>query len=316
MVSLLVCVTSTDVTILRMTLGCLLFLVMASTRAQTSPAIAANNNATFEIGSVVVNAGETYRGELDIPAGSDEATSVIPISIHNGMQSGPTLALIAGIHGSEYAPILSLQKLTALIDPSQLRGTLVIVHIANMPAFQGRTVYFGPKDLKNLNRSFPGDANGTITERIASKLTQEVIMRSDCLIDIHAGDANESLRPSYSAYYAEAGGEEVVSESRRIAVAFGLETIVQFAGSYDSVDEAIYTGAQALMLGIPAIDVESGELGSIADQYVDPITDGVLNVMRELNMIAGEPELPPSPCLSPTVPGCIANTLVSGMPIH
>ena len=85
---------------------------------------------------------------------------------------------------------------------------------------------------------------------------------SDYLIDIHSGDGNESLRPSYSAYYAEAGGTEVVGQSRRLAVAFGLETIVQFAGSYSSLDDAIYTSAQSVTRGIPSIDVESGELGS------------------------------------------------------
>ena len=56
----------------------------------------------------------------------------------------------------------------------------------------------------------------------------------DFLIDIHSGDGNESLRPSYTAYYAEAGGAEVVAQSRRLAIAFGLETIVEFAGSYRS----------------------------------------------------------------------------------
>jgi len=87
----------------------------------------------------------------------------------------------------------------------------------------------------------------------------------------------------------------VFEESRRIAIAFGLETIVQFAGSYDSVDDAIYTGAQAVTLGIPAIDIESGELGKFGDQYIGPIIDGARNVMRELDMIAGDPELPANP---------------------
>ena len=287
--------TNIDMSDRRMMLAVLPLLVVTSTWAQNDPAIGADDNAAFEIGGVVVSAGETYRGEIEVPVGGDGTSSLIPITVHNGVQDGPILALIAGIHGSEYAPILSMQEFAAKIDPAQLSGTLVIVHIANMPAFQGRTIYFGPNDLKNLNRSFPGDADGTITERIAYILTHEVMMRSDYVIDIHSGDANESLRPSYSAYYAEAGSNEVVRESRRIAVAFGLETIVQFAGSYDSVDEAIYTSAQAVTLGIPAMDVESGELGRVDDPYVDPITDGALNVMRELKMIAGEPDLPPNP---------------------
>lgn len=287
--------TNIDMSDRRMMLAVLPLLVVTSTWAQNDPAIGADDNAAFEIGGVVVSAGETYRGEIEVPVGGDGTSSLIPITVHNGVQDGPILALIAGIHGSEYAPILSMQEFAAKIDPAQLSGTLVIVHIANMPAFQGRTIYFGPNDLKNLNRSFPGEADGTITERIAYILTHEVMMRSDYVIDIHSGDANESLRPSYSAYYAEAGSNEVVRESRRIAVAFGLETIVQFAGSYDSVDEAIYTSAQAVTLGIPAMDVESGELGRVDDPYVDPITDGALNVMRELKMIAGEPDLPPNP---------------------
>lgn len=249
----------------------------------------------FELAQLVVQPGDQLSGEISVDAGPDDEGSFIPVTITHGSNPGPVLTLIAGIHGSEYAPIMAMQRLPALIDPNSLSGTLIVVRVANIPAFQGRTIYFGPGDLKNLNRSFPGDADGTITERIADTLTQQVMMRSDYLIDIHAGDANESLRPSYSAYYAEAGGESVVQESRRIAVAFGLDTIVQFAGSYDSVEEAIYTSAQAVTLGIPAMDVESGELGKADDPYVDPITDGALNVMRELNMIAGEPDLPPNP---------------------
>jgi len=251
--------------------------------------------AAFVLANLLVQPGEMVQGEITIdPVGGDAGT-FIPVSVLHGSLPGPVLSLIAGIHGSEYSPILSMQQLPALLDPTQMSGTLIVVHIANMPAFTGRTVYFGPTDLKNLNRSFPGDSSGTITERIAYALTSHVIKPADYLIDIHSGDANESLRPSYSAYYAEAGGDDVVQQSKRIAVAFGLETVVQFAGSYDSVDDAIYTSAQAVTLGIPAMDVESGELGIIDDKYINPITKGVLNVMRELGMIEGQPDLPENP---------------------
>lgn len=198
-----------------------------------------SENAVFMIGDSAIPAGETYRGELLVPSGDDGVESFIPITVHHGTKGGPVLAMIAGIHGSEYAPILAMQNLALLIDPSELRGTLIIVHIANMPAFSGRTIYMGPNDLKNLNRSFPGDISGTITDRIAYVIRNEVMMPADYLVDIHSGDGNESLRPSYSAYYAEAGGEEVIEQSRRLAVSFGLGTIVRFAGSYDSTDEAI-----------------------------------------------------------------------------
>ena len=264
----------------------------------------AENNAmkplmadNFTIGNTTVSPGKTYRGMLKVPGGNDKVTSFIPITVHHGINKGPVLSLIAGIHGSEYSPIIAMQAMAKTVDPSQLNGTLVIVHIANIPAFTGRTVYFSPNDLKNLNRSFPGSINGTITDRIADVLTNEVIARSDYLVDIHAGDANESLRPSYSAYYAEAGGDKVIKESKRLAIAFGLDTIVQFAGSYKSVNEAIYTSAQAVTLGVPAIDIESGELGIVDNKYIDPIIVGSLNIMRELDMIIGQPKLPTNPLL-------------------
>jgi predicted deacylase len=252
-------------------------------------------NAVFVMGDISIPAGETYRGNLVVPSGDDGIESFIPITVHNGDEAGSVLAMIAGIHGSEYSPIIAMQKLAPLIKPSELSGTLIIVHIANMPAFSGRTIYFGPDDLKNLNRSFPGDIDGTITDRIAYVIRNEVMMRADYLVDIHSGDGNESLRPSYSAYYGEAGGEEVIEQSRRLAISFGLGTIVRFAGSYDSLDDAIYTSAQAVTLGIPAIDIESGELGSDDDKYIDPIIRGSLNIMRELDMISGEPKLAANP---------------------
>ena len=158
-------------------------------------------NFAFEISDVIVQASETYRGSINVQAGDDEIESKIPITVHNGAYSGPTLTLIAGIYGSEYAPILAMQDLAAQIYPIHLTGTVIIVHIANLPAFAGMTIYFGPNDLKNLTRSFPGCLNGTVTERIAFILTQKIIKRSDFVIDINAGDGNESLRPSYSAYF-------------------------------------------------------------------------------------------------------------------
>lgn len=67
--------------------------------------------------------------------------------------------------------------------------------MANMPSYLGRTIYYSPVDHKNLNRVFPGKADGTLSERIADVITREVIDRATHVIDIHCGDGNESLRP-------------------------------------------------------------------------------------------------------------------------
>src|SRR5258706_849385 len=70
-----------------------------------------------------------------------------------------------------------------------------MVHVANLPSFLGRAVYFSQLDGQNLNCVYPGLENGTPSERIAYAITNEVIERCDYLLDLHCGDGNESLRP-------------------------------------------------------------------------------------------------------------------------
>ena len=183
------------------------------------------------VGNAAAEPGSKVTGQIDIAGPGGAAATSIPVTVVNGTHDGPVLGLVAGIHGSEYAPILALQTVARQLTADEMRGAVIIVHIANLPAFRGRTIYFGPDDRKNLNRSFPGDPRGTVTERIAHALTEQVLKQSDYLIDVHAGDANESLRPSYSAYYAEAGGPRIIEQSKRMAVAFGLDTIVLFGGN-------------------------------------------------------------------------------------
>ncbi len=242
----------------------------------------------FRLGGIEAAPGSVRSGRLEVAPSGGDAGTFIPLTVVHGARPGPVLTLVAGVHGSEYAPILALLRLRPLLDPAEISGTVVLVHMANLPAFLGRTIYFSPDDRKNLNRVFPGKPDGTLTERLAHTLTEEVIVRSDYLMDIHSGDGNEWLRPSYTGYYAEAGGAEVIGKSRRMAIAFGLDAIVEFQGDLDP-GRAIWCGSAAVARGIPSIDVESGEMGLIEDRTIAPIVDGVLSVMRDLGMAPGEP---------------------------
>ena len=148
----------------------------------------------FTLGEITVPRGERVSGFINVPEGADEGTK-IPVTVVHGASDGPVLALIAGIHGYEYPPITALQTMRTQVDPATLSGTIILVHIANMPAFLGRTIYYSPVDGKNLNRMFPGDPDGSISQRIAHILTTEVIDQANYLVDLHAGDGNEALRP-------------------------------------------------------------------------------------------------------------------------
>ena len=136
----------------------------------------AQDKALFSLGSIEALPGQTVSGKLIVEEGVDEGT-FIPVTIINGQNPGPVLALTAGIHGTEYVPIIVLQELISEINPKDLSGTVILVQIANIPSYLNRSVYTSPIDKKNLNRVFPGKEDGTISERIAFTLTNEIISR-------------------------------------------------------------------------------------------------------------------------------------------
>jgi len=237
------------------------------------------------IGGVTGAAGEIRSGYIEIPPFGDEGTAV-PVSVIQGTKPGPTLALIAGTHGYEYPGITALQRLRNSIDPALLSGNLLLVHIANPPSFYGRTIYYSPADRANLNRVYPGKPDGTLSQRIAHAITTQVIEQADYVIDLHAGDGNESLRPY--VYMPVTGMAELDRKSRELAVAFGLDHIVIDERPLRGPDDSIYTDQTALTRGIPAITTETGQLGSNDERWVGLATNGVWNVMRRLGMYPGE----------------------------
>ena len=223
---------------------------------------------------------------IEIPPASDAGTR-IPVTTIEGDQPGFTLALIAGNHGYEYPPILALQKLRREIHPATLFGTVIMVHVANMPSFLGRTVYFSPVDGKNLNRCYPGRPDGTVSERIAHAITTEVIDHADFLLDLHCGDGNESLRPY--VYQTVTADADLNRSIERIALAFGIDHIVIDRSRPTDPARSVYCSNTAITRGKAAITVESGYLGCTDEQCVDQIADGVRGVMRELGMLSDGP---------------------------
>ena len=239
----------------------------------------------FAVGPLSAQPGRRISGFLEVPDGADKGTR-IPVTIIHGAKPGPVLALIAGTHGYEYAPILALQKLRGQIDPQELAGTVILVHIANLPSFLGRTIYYSPIDAKNLNRVYPGKADGTVSERIAYAITTEVIERADYVVDLHCGDGNEALRPY--AYWGRSGDSQVDEASRQLALAFGLDHIVMDTSRPADPAASTFTDNTALTRGKPAITTETGQLGETSPEWVALAERGVWNLLRHLKMIPGE----------------------------
>ena len=252
----------------------------------------------FQLGSITAGWASMASGFLEVPAGVDAATR-IPVTVVQGWRPGPVLALIAGTHGSEYPPILALQRIRRRLEARALAGTVILVHIANLPSFQRRTVYYGPADGKNLNRVYPGSPSGTQSERIAHVITTEVIARADYVADLHCGDANEALLP-YS-YWIRSGNGAVDAGSKGMAIAFGLDWIVIDDDRPRDPAASVFTANTAITRGKPAITTETGELGSADERWVDMAERGVWNLLSHLDMIP-RPKARPGPLtwLAPT----------------
>ena len=263
---------------MRKTLVACLMMVVTTMHLQ------AQAQRSYTVGPVTAEAGKKASGYLEVPPGVDEGTR-IPITVINGTRVGPVIALIAGTHGYEYPPITALQHIRRELDPAELSGTVVIVHVANMPSFLSRTIYYSPIDGKNLNRAYPGDPSGTVSERIAHLLTTEVISRADFMVDLHCGDGNEALRPYL--YMAVTGDSELDDAIRGMALAFGIDHIVVDRAP-PSIGPSLYTDKTALDSGIPAITTETGQLGSNDPVWVSMAERGVWNLLKHLEMVEGD----------------------------
>jgi predicted deacylase len=163
-----------------------------------------------------------------------------------------------------------------------------MVHVLNLPSFLKRTIYYNPHDWKNMNRVFPGKADGTMTERIAFQITKEVIDPSDVLIDLHCGDGNEDLTPYL--YYTETGDPDLDILTKSLAIQFGFKIIVHETVKPNHPSATLCANS-ALLKGKPAITVESGFLGRTEEEDIVRLIRGVKNTLKHLNMISGEPEL-------------------------
>ncbi len=247
---------------------------------------AAHARDVEQLGTLRASAGEAISGYLEVPALDDNGAR-IPVSLVRGAETGPVLALIAGTHGYEYPGISALQRLRQSLDPRALRGTLVLVHIANPPSFYGRTIYTSPADGKNLNRVFPGRSDGTLSERIAYAITTHVISQADFLVDLHAGDGNEALRPY--VYMPVTGDAPLDAATRGMALAFGLDHIVIDSARIRRDEATQFVDQTALARGVPAITTETGQLGQNDERSIALAEHGIRNLMRHLGMLEGTP---------------------------
>jgi uncharacterized protein len=211
----------------------------------------------------------------------DLAGLEVPLIEVTGAPDGPTLTVIAGVHGCEYASMAGVREWAGRLAARELHGRVRAVPVLNLPAFHARTPFLVPDDGKNLNRCFPGDPAGTLADRLAHATFTQLITGSDALIDVHCGDLVEALEP-FALYDAGA----VEGRSRELAVGYGLGYVIRQEPGPDRA-VAGTTSAAAAEIGIPAIIAEAGGCGLVERAAVELHIRGLDRVLALLGMTDG-----------------------------
>ena len=202
---------------------------------------------------------------------------------------GPTALLVAGNHGDEWEGQVVLSELLQALQPAQVRGRIIILPCANLPASMAglRT---SPLDDGNLNRSFPGDANGTVTQQFAHYIATELIPQADLVLDLHSGGSSLMYLPCTLATEHE-DPARLASHVAAIR-AFGAPH-AYLQGRADGQGGVRTLGATAEALGILSIATELGGAGSVTPSIVAMARLGVRRVLAHAGLIDAPPEPPP-----------------------
>lgn len=208
----------------------------------------------FKLGNIICNKGEKYSGFWKI----DDYN--IPVTVIYGKNRGKTICISAGIHNCEYTSIQTAIDLANEFKPDNINGILIILHTVNYSGFFKRVPRIVPEDNKNLNRVFPGEENGTISEKIAFAFSKYLYPQLDFFIDLHGGDLFEEVMPFI--YAPGIGEKEVIEISHKVASNISLPVRVRSKAS---------TGAynSAAIQGVPSLLIEIGGNGNIESKNLD-----------------------------------------------
>lgn len=209
---------------------------------------------------------------------ADGADRSFPLIVIRGAADGPTVAFTAGVHGDEYEGPAALWKLADAIDPAQLRGTLLLVPVANPTAFAAGT-RTSPADNENLARIFPGDPDGTLSHRLADALMRCIVERADILIDSHSGGVRLAFIPVAGFY--EGGDIDAGVAQRSLAVArqMGLGHL------WHLPPVAGVLSYEAARRGIAVCGAEIGGRGNCLPADADNYLGAYLSVLAHQGMI-------------------------------
>jgi predicted deacylase len=224
----------------------------------------------FVIGGVAVAPGDRALVDLPVSNLSNRVPVTLPVHVLHGAKPGPALFVSAAVHGDELNGVEIIRKLLAVLDPRHLSGTLLCVPVVNTFGFLARSRYL--PDRRDLNRSFPGSAEGSLAARLAHLFLTEVVARCRYGIDLHSAAVHRDNLPQVRADFAATPG------ARDLADAFGAQVILESGLRPGSLRKAAHERH------VPVIVYEGGEGLRFDDVAITAGYEGVVNVMDHLGM--------------------------------
>lgn len=218
-------------------------------------------------------------------------TIAIPLAvIRNG--AGPTALFMAGNHGDEYEGQVALCNLIRELRPEALRGRVIVLPAANLPAALAGT-RTSPLDGGNLNRLFPGDPDGGPTAQIAHYIATELFPRADLVHDFHSGGASLAYLP-FASFHAVAD-DSLNARAKAALLTFGApRSLIWRHGSDDRLGPVV-----AMRQGVVALGGEFGGAGSFDRSGLAMIEAGIERHLRALGILpGGVPSPPPTQLLA------------------
>lgn len=229
------------------------------------------------IGGETIEPGTLH--QVDIPIGQLPTHTPVhlPVTVIHGVEEGPRLWLSAALHGDEINGVEIVRSALRMINPQTLKGSVVAVPVVNVFGFLNESRYL--PDRRDLNRCFPGSANGSLASRLAHLMMTEVIAHCTHGIDLHTGS-------DHRVNYPQIRGNMKDAETLRLARAFGAPIIMHSAPREGTIRTA------ATREGIPVLLYEGGEPLRFDEDVIEVGRRGILRVMDALEMRPYEGEPP------------------------
>lgn len=245
--------------------------------------MATTRRPPFALGDERVRAGRRRQLELPIANLVSGTPVTLPVLVLHGAQPGPTMWVSAALHGDEVGGVEIIRRVLTDLDPKAMAGTLLAVPVINVYGFNTGDRYL--PDRRDLNRSFPGSARGSLAARIANLLMVEVISRCTVGIDLHTGSGNRVNLPQIRADLDDGPTFE-------LARAFGAPVALHSRLRNGSLRQA------ATDAGATVLVFEGGEALRFDPVALQAGVDGVRRVLHALGMVADVPEPAAEPVVS------------------